>query len=57
MILTDGSITDMNDTINEIVKASSLPMSIIIIGIGKSDFESMNILDGDKEPLTDTQGR
>ena len=32
VILTDGAISDMNDTIREIVAASKLPMSIIIIG-------------------------
>jgi hypothetical protein len=31
-IITDGAITDMEDTVIEIVKASSLPLSIIIIG-------------------------
>ena len=38
LIITDGIITDMDDTKHEIVKASSLPMSIIIIGVGSADF-------------------
>ena len=47
MILTDGVINDMNETINVIVDASFLPISIIIIGIGYADFTNMNILDAD----------
>ena len=38
LILTDGAITDMAATKHEIVQASALPMSIIIIGIGQDDF-------------------
>ena len=30
-----------------IVNASDLPLSIIIVGVGNADFESMNELDGD----------
>lgn len=41
----------MNDTIDEIVRGSSLPLSIIIIGVGNANFDSMNVLDGDDEPL------
>ena len=51
LIITDGVISDMDDTIDEIVKGSSLPLSIIIIGVGDANFDSMNILDGDDEPL------
>ena len=32
MILTDGAITDFEETKHEIVQASDLPMSIIIVG-------------------------
>jgi hypothetical protein len=28
-----------------------LPLSIIIVGVGNADFESMNILDADDNPL------
>jgi len=51
MIITDGIINDMQKTIDEIVRGSSLPLSIIIVGVGEADFSSMDILDADDEPL------
>ena len=56
MILTDGIINDMNETIDCIVEASKLPLSIIIIGVGTADFTNMEILDGDEKPLINTFG-
>ena len=47
MIITDGEITDMPDTVDAIVQASSLPMSIVIVGVGNADFSKMDVLDGD----------
>ena len=47
LILTDGIVDDMQPTVAEIVKASSLPLSIIIVGIGNEDFSDMDHLDGD----------
>jgi vacuolar-type H+-ATPase subunit F/Vma7 len=44
LILTDGIINDMKDTINEIVEGSSLPISIVIVGIGNHDFKNMIVL-------------
>jgi len=57
MILTDGIIDDMDDTIDSLVEASFLPISVIIIGIGDADFKNMDILDADDEPLVDRNGR
>lgn len=51
LILTDGIVNDMQPTIDEIVKASGLPLSIIIVGVGDADFEAMEQLDGDVSPL------
>ena len=51
MIITDGIINDMDKTIDEIVRGSSLPLSIIIVGVGDADFTSMDVLDADDEPL------
>ena len=48
LILTDGIITDFEETKSAIVAASELPMSIIIIGVGEEDFSAMKALDGDK---------
>eukprot|EP00158_Paraphelidium_tribonemae_P005225 Partr_v1_DN27233_c0_g1_i7_m38564 putative copine family len=58
-ILTDGaiSLTDKQNTIDAIVRASDLPMSIVIVGIGLADFTQMEELDGDDEPmLRDSRG-
>eukprot|EP00158_Paraphelidium_tribonemae_P009442 Partr_v1_DN28866_c0_g1_i6_m33187 putative copine family len=49
-IFTDGVLHDFKETKDAIVAASSLPMSIIIIGIGSEDFKKMNALDADDEP-------
>jgi len=51
LILTDGIINDMKQTIDEIVRGSELPMSIIIVGVGDADFSSMDVLDADDDPL------
>ena len=44
LIITDGAITDMAETKHEIVQASRLPMSIIIIGVGQADFRSVDFV-------------
>ena len=51
MIITDGIISDMDSTIDEIFIAAKLPISIIIIGLGNADFTNMEELDGDEIPL------
>ncbi|XP_069699446.1 copine-8-like [Periplaneta americana] len=51
LIITDGVITDMARTKQAIIRASALPMSIIIVGVGNADFTAMNELDADTVPL------
>ena len=51
LIITDGVINDMDATIDEIIRGSVLPMSIIIVGVGNADFDQMECLDGDVNPL------
>ena len=41
----------MDKTIDQIVRGSSLPLSIIIVGVGDANFESMDVLDADDTPL------
>ncbi|XP_056105215.1 copine-3 isoform X1 [Rhinichthys klamathensis goyatoka] len=56
LIITDGVITDMDQTRGAIVAASRLPMSIIIVGVGKADFTDMEILDADDGRLKSITG-
>lgn len=51
LIITDGKISDMKATTDQIVYGSELPLSIIIVGVGSADFSSMDVLDADDEPL------
>jgi len=50
-IITDGEISDMESTKKAIIEASDAPLSIIIVGVGKSSFASMIELDGDENRL------
>lgn len=52
LILTDGVITDMPQTIQSVIASSSLPMSIIIVGIGDAEFDAMEQLDADDSALS-----
>ena len=56
MILTDGKIDDTDDTAEELVESSFLPLSVIIIGIGNFDFSFMEELDADEKPLINSKG-
>lgn len=51
LIITDGVISDMEETRHAVVQASKLPMSIIIVGVGNADFAAMEFLDGDSRVL------
>ena len=57
LIITDGVITDMDETRSAIVNASRLPMSIIIVGVGGADFTAMEFLDGDDGILRSATGQ
>uniref|UniRef100_A0A665VY49 Copine 3 n=1 Tax=Echeneis naucrates TaxID=173247 RepID=A0A665VY49_ECHNA len=56
LIITDGVITDMDQTCSAIVEASRLPMSIIIVGVGGEDFSAMEFLDSDDKLLRSPNG-
>jgi len=47
----------MQDTINSVVESSYLPISIIIVGVGKADFNNMDELDSDQSKLKDNKGK
>lgn len=56
LIITDGVITDLDETRQAIVSAAKLPMSIIIVGVGGADFSAMEFLDGDGGALRSPSG-
>lgn len=39
----DGVITDTQETKDAIVRASDLPLSILIVGVGTADFKDMEV--------------
>ena len=47
-MLTDRELTDMVETKRALIRASHLPMSVIIVGVGNADFAGMNALDCDE---------
>ncbi|XP_065837978.1 copine-5-like [Oscarella lobularis] len=57
LIVTDGVIHDMENTIDKIVEASDEALSIIVVGVGNADFSQMETLDADTVPLTSSTGR
>eukprot|EP01060_Flectonema_neradi_P022752 TRINITY_DN3097_c0_g1_i3.p1 TRINITY_DN3097_c0_g1~~TRINITY_DN3097_c0_g1_i3.p1 ORF type:complete len:432 (+),score=84.85 TRINITY_DN3097_c0_g1_i3:1122-2417(+) len=56
ILITDGQVDDMTETVDAIVDASSLPMSILIVGIG--DVNAMGLKTFDKmDQLDESQLR
>ncbi|KAI9186434.1 hypothetical protein LWI28_017246 [Acer negundo] len=47
LIITDGVLTDLQETKDALVRASDIPLSILIVGVGGADFTQMEILDAD----------
>lgn len=48
LILTDGAISDYDASLDELIRLSRLPLSVVIIGIGNEDFGRMKSLDCSK---------
>ncbi|XP_062143746.1 protein BONZAI 3 isoform X5 [Alnus glutinosa] len=47
LIITDGVLTDLQETKDALVRASDLPLSILMVGVGGADFSQMEVLDAD----------
>lgn len=48
LIITDGAIHDMDETIRLIVQGADLPLSILIVGVGDEDFGNMEVGRGER---------
>lgn len=45
VIMTDGDITDRQDTVDKIVECASYPLSVVVLGIGQGNFDFMEFLE------------
>lgn len=54
ILIIVGVIESIDKTIKEIIESSDYPLSIVIVGVGSADFDSMEKLDADKTPLSTT---
>ncbi len=57
LIITDGVITDYQETIDRLVQASTAALSVVIVGVGNANFSKMDVLDADQKKLIDSKGR
>jgi len=53
LIVTDGAISDIVETMKAIRKGCKKPLSIVIVGVGEADFQTMEMLDGDDTTIAD----
>ena len=56
LLITDGTIHDMDDFKKTLIKNSDKPFSVIVVGVGNEDFTNMFQLDGDEQDLEDKNG-
>jgi len=56
LLITDGVISDMEASIELLVKAASLPLSIVIVGIGNDNFDDLKKLDADDAAVRKESG-
>ncbi|MCL4137519.1 UNVERIFIED_CONTAM: hypothetical protein GTU68_020763, partial [Idotea baltica] len=52
LIITDGVISDLPETLTALIDASPLAISVVIVGVGSEDFSAMKILDADGKKLS-----
>ncbi|ESO94863.1 hypothetical protein LOTGIDRAFT_161113 [Lottia gigantea] len=58
LIITDGVINDIDSTIEKLIEASSLPLSVLFIGVGPADFTIMEQFHVDlNSPLRDKHNK
>ena len=49
LIISRGEIIDMKSTVDAIVEAAKLPLSIVLVAVGDADRKKFKILDGDEK--------
>ena len=52
LLITDGGLTDLEQTKKVLVGLSSLPVSVVLVGVGSGDMRQLVQLDSDKARLS-----
>ena len=52
LVIADGSLNDLDETIEQLILLADQPCSVVIVGVGSADFSDMNVLDGDKNRIS-----
>ena len=48
LLITDGGVSDFDQTKDVLVKLSKLPVSVVLVGVGNGDMSLLETLDQDK---------
>ena len=52
LLITDGGVTDLEQTKQVLVRLSRLAMSVVLVGVGRGDMTSLRQLDSDRARLS-----
>ena len=52
LLITDGGISDLEETKKVLVGLSRLPVSVVLVGVGRGDMSQLVQLDSDKARLS-----
>jgi len=52
LLITDGGVTDFQETKHALVQMSKLPISVVLVGVGDGDMSALDQLDSDKARLS-----
>ncbi|XP_023345926.1 copine-9 [Eurytemora carolleeae] len=51
LLITDGGVTDFDETKEVLVNSSNLPLSVVLVGVGDGDMGALTDLDSDRARL------
>jgi hypothetical protein len=52
MLITDGGVTDFQETKQALVRMSKQPISVVLVGVGSGDMAALDLLDSDRARLS-----
>ena len=55
VIITNRANIDIKETIEQLIIASGLPLSVLIVGVGNANFSKMSVFEEGSEKLVDAE--